>query len=269
MNETARRSVNSALAALRTYNLVDRFDLCALFRGDVLPTYEAVLARLERNEDALPPGISADHLARHVLASVDEDAHIIGGKLENVQPPLTIADADKLDAIHTGTVASRKNAATYQRHVRRLVGGLFVGRLKDAGSEVKQFGGVGRIDLLFRNVATLGFFDEITRRGTVRGGFVPVECKNYGDDPKNPAVGQVLMRLNPSFGMLGIIACRTAEDRDAIFARCIPYAHRESPQLVIVLSDRDFRQMIEAHLAGDVQGVEAPLHDQMQRLALG
>jgi len=269
MNATARRSVNSVLAALRTYGLVDRFALCALFRGDALPSYEAVLDRLQRNEDALPPGISAEHLARHVLASVDEDAHIIGGKLENGQPLLTMADAAELDAILTGTVASRKYATPYQRHIRRLISGLFVGRLEYAGSEVNQFGGVGRIDILYRNAATSGFFDEIMRRGTLRGGYVPVECKNYRDDPKNPDVGQVLMRLNPSFGMLGIIACRTAEDRDSIFARCIPYAHREPPQWVIVLCDRDFRRMIEAHLAGDVKGVEAPLYDQMQRLALG
>jgi len=265
-NETARRSVNSAISALRTYRLIDCFDLCTLFWEDVSPSYEAVLDRLQRNEDALPPGISADHLARHILAKVGEDAQIIGDTLRNGQPPLTTADADELSAILTGTVASRKNAARYQRHVRRLVGGLFVGRLIDEGSEVRQFGGVGRIDLVFRNVATTGVFDDINRRHGVEGMYIPVECKNYEFDPENPEFAQLQQRLNAKFGMLGIIACRTVTNWDAVLARSAPAA-REG-KWILVLSDAEFGRMLDAHLAGDVQTVEAPLYDQVKRLAL-
>jgi len=270
-NETVRRRTDSVLGALRAFGLVDRFGLTPLFREEALPTHQAVVGRLQRNTDALPPGISADYLALHILAKVDDDVHIVEGELENsnTTQPLTAADVAEFDAILTGTTASRTNASRYQHHVRRLIGGLFAGSLLDAGSEVPQFGGVGRIDLLFQNIAVSGFFDDIIRRVGARGLFVPVECKNYEDDPKNPEVAQLLSRLNPGFATFGIIACRTTTDRDAIFARCAPYARHDPGQWVVVLSDGDFRQMLGAYLAGDAQAVEAPLYEQVRRLALG
>ena len=267
----ARRRVDRVLTALRTFGIGDDFDICALFGGDALPSRAAVLARLEGNPLALPRGVSARYLADYILMNASEDVSIHGGILKNnnnATAPLTIADADELGLILTGTQESHDYASRYHRHVRRLIGGLFVDKLVDVGSEVPQFGGVGQIDLVFRNDATSGVFANINGRFGTRGAFVPVECKNSKGAPQNREVAQLLSRLNDKFGTLGILACRTVDDRDTIFERCAPYVAVEN-KWILVLSDADFREMLDAHLAGDAQATEAPLNAQLQRLSLG
>lgn len=264
-----RRRLDRLTTALRHFGIVDRFELSSLFRGAVMPNRAAVVDRLRRNTEALPPAVGADYLGAFLLAEVgrEENAPASGAKSDQTIPePLSTADGTEFDSILTGPSNSRKYAARYQRHVRRLVSQLFEGRLLDAGSEVQQFGGTGRIDLVFRNIATCGFFNEVAHRLPTRGLFLAVECKNYMGDPENPEFAQLLQRLNPGFGTLGIVACREVSDRDAALRRCAPYVHEG--KWMLVLSDAEFRQMIAAHLAGDTSGVEAPLYEQLQQLAL-
>ncbi len=271
--DARRRSrLNQLYTALRHFGIGDRFELASLFDDEALPTVSVVCARLQRNTDALPPGISPEYLTTFLLAEIGQDEE---GEQVAPAPPavptavsparaLTAADAEEFDAILTGSTESREHADRYQNHVRRLLGGLFSGRLVDAGKEVKQFD-IGRVDLVFRNAASTGFFDEVARRTPTRGLYLPVECKNEGGDPKPGAFQQLAARLEPTFGTLGMLACRRVIDREKALRRSARFVRQD--KWMIVLTDADFRQMLNAHLAGDLEGVEAPLYVQHQRLA--
>lgn len=268
--DAKRRSrLNRLYTALRHFGIGDRFELASLLSAEALPTSVELVTRLQRNSDALPPRISADYLATFILAEIARGEH--GALAQRVSsdptcPPLslTAADADEFDAILTGSTESREHADRYQNHVLRLLGGLFAGRLVDGQKEVEQFG-IGRVDIVFRNAARSGFFDEIARRTPTRGLYVPVECKNELGDPKPGAFQQLAARLEPTFGTLGLLACRRVVGRDKALQRSARFVRQD--KWIIVLTDADFREMLKAYLAGDTAGVEAPLYEQHQRLA--
>ena len=268
--DARRRSrLNQLYTALRHFGIGDRFELASLFSEKVLPASVDLVTRIERNTDALPPGISAEYLATFLLAEVGRGEQAVPAPadpstLGSAARPLTAADAEELDAILTGSTASREHADRYQNHARRLLSGLFAGRLLDGQKEVEQFG-IGRVDLVFRNAAQTGFFDEVARRTPTRGLYVPVECKNELGDPKPGAFQQLAARLEPAFGTLGLLTCRRVVDRDKALERSARFVRED--KWMIVLTDADFRQMLNAHLSGDTEGVEAPLYAQHQRLA--
>ena len=50
--------------------------------------------------------------------------------------------------------------------------------------------------------------------------WVPFECKNLVEDPKNPEIAQLAGRLTKRRGLLGFLVCRGIEDRKRFLERC-------------------------------------------------
>lgn len=268
--DASRRSrLNQLYVALRHFGIGDRFELAPLFAENARPTVAAVCARLERNADALPPGISASYLATFLLAEIDAGEQVAADTPGQHTPPLATgrlspSDGDEFDTILTGKSESQKNANRYQNHVGRLLSGLFAGCLVDPCKEVNQFN-VGRVDLVFRNDAESGFFERLPRLTLARGLYVPVECKNEEGDPKPSAYQQLHYRMQSGYSTIGLLACRRIRNEKTALARCA--AIRNKGEWVIVLTDDDFRAMLKAHLASDQEGVDKPLFTWHRKLA--
>lgn len=109
-----------------------------------------------------------------------------------------------------------------------------------------------RIDIAYTNAARDGFFDMALRSPQMRAIEIPVECKNYRQDIANPELDQLTGRFSHIRGFLGLLCCRSFDDKERFVERCKDAAiHRN--HFVIVLDDDDLGIMLRNVAQGQRQ----------------
>lgn len=78
-----------------------------------------------------------------------------------------------------------------------------------------------------------------------------VECKNYGKDVGNPEFDQIAMRFSPDRGQLGLLVCRSFEDKEKALERARVIA-ADRHGFVIVLDDDDLERLVNDYEAAGV-----------------
>ena len=141
------------------------------------------------------------------------------------------------------------DATNYHDAVEELLSALLYPSLVEPVKEKEIETGIKRIDIRYINMASEGFFLWFQKQVT-KAPYVPVECKNYKADPKNPELAQLVSRLNDKRGRLGILVCRKIEDRDTFVKRC-HYELTNNGNYIIGLDDDDLRALVEARKGGD------------------
>ncbi len=225
--------------SLRQFGLVDKFGLGDLVCDPELPPVEVFAARLRRNSESLPRGISVTDVAlvlrRDLVA--DEPA-----EATNVELAGLTAELGRISPGDAG-------ASAYHDVAIALLGRLFKRELALESKETPLHGGRKRIDMVYRNLG-VGFFGGLEPTHGIRCPYVPVECKNYVADPKNPELDQLSGRLNRAVGQFGVLVCRTISDRSEMLARCAGYKTKQSPEYLLVLTDDDLVAMAAARKSG-------------------
>jgi len=101
-----------------------------------------------------------------------------------------------------------------------------------------------RIDLVFDNAATAGFFHSLHDISQIPSQYIFVECKNYSRDVANPELDQICGRFSPNRGRFGIVACREIDNMEMFLARCSD-TYSDDRGLVVPLVDADMRSLIK------------------------
>lgn len=122
-----------------------------------------------------------------------------------------------------------------------------------------------RIDIAFDNSATSGFFARVRTDPFFVSREVMIECKNYSEDISNPEFDQLIARFDPRRGRFGIIFCRDIIKKDRALNRSID-AFKSAQGAVIVLTDVDVIEMLEADMLHREQKVQNILQNQMRDL---
>ena len=73
-----------------------------------------------------------------------------------------------------------------------------------------------------------------------------IECKNYGKEVGNPEIDQLAGRFSPSRGQVGILICRSIDNKERLYQRCIDTA-KDRRGYMLALSDDDIFEMVEAY----------------------
>jgi hypothetical protein len=186
-------------------------------------TYPAALQDYKEKLDVEDEG----PLSEEVLADK------IGATVESLRDVL-----DEIRAIAPG----KSGATPYHRAVAKLLTGLFSLSLGNSRTETPLHNGMKRIDITYDNVARGGFFYWAALH--YPAATIVVECKNYGKDAGNPEFDQIAMRFSPNRGRVGILACRSFENKDKALARARAIAADQNGY-VIVLDDDDFERLID------------------------
>jgi hypothetical protein len=101
-----------------------------------------------------------------------------------------------------------------------------------------------RIDLLYTNNGVGGFFERTPRLLRTTALKIPIECKNYSDDPANEELDQLIGRFDPRRGYIGLLLARSFTNRARFIQRC-----RDSAQarhgFVIPLVDENLVEMLQ------------------------
>lgn len=179
-------------------------------------------------------------------------------KQKHYQPPMDhaqIAEAegslapnwDSLLNALTSLPPGPANAEEYEKATTALLTALFYPSLATPQRQVKLHGGRKRVDLTFTNAAQSGFFGWLAQHYSAPHVFV--ECKNYSGDPSNPALDQLAGRFSPSRGQIGILLCRTLNDKDLFVARCRDTA-QDDRGYILPLDDVDLTDLVAEKQSG-------------------
>jgi hypothetical protein len=117
-----------------------------------------------------------------------------------------------------------------------------------------------RIDITFDNAADSGFFYSLHSIHQIPSRYVFVECKNYSEDPDNPAVDQLSGRFSVNTSKFGLLVCRKIENSKLFLKRCQDI-WKQKNELIISLTDEDILVILEGIKKGVVHPEEEMLND--------
>lgn len=159
-------------------------------------------------------------------------------------------------------------ASEYHRYCIGALTFLFFPDLITPVKEREIDQGRKRIDIAYKNAARDGFFDTALKSPQMRAIEIPVECKNYRSDVANPELDQLTGRFSHVRGFLGILCCRSFDDKPRFVERCKDTAvHRG--HYVIVLDDSDLELMLRNVEQGDRAQNDRYLRQRFAELTAG
>ncbi|GAA4942834.1 hypothetical protein GCM10023224_26710 [Streptomonospora halophila] len=134
------------------------------------------------------------------------------------------------------------HAHAYHRHVEALFSAMFYPELSFPVKENEINEGRKRIDIRYTNTSRRGFFSWL-RDDPVVCRYVYVECKNYARDIANPELDQIASRFSSLRSEVGILTCRSFENKDLFLKRCRDTA-LAGRGYIFVLDDGDLKEMV-------------------------
>jgi len=96
--------------------------------------------------------------------------------------------------------------------------------------------------------------------------YISIECKNYSSDPHNPELDQLMGRLNRKRGFVGILTCRTIENKELALKRCRDVVNNDSERLILVLDDTDICTMLGFLAANERRKIDDYLEDKLKEV---
>ncbi|MDW9447438.1 hypothetical protein GOA58_07005 [Sinorhizobium meliloti] len=139
--------------------------------------------------------------------------------------------------------AGNNDASRYHHHALAISTFLFYPQLITPVKEFELHQGRKRLDIRFTNAAESGFFHAMMASPQGRALSIPVECKNYRKEMRNPELDQLSGRFSHHRGFVGLLLCRSMDNRDRIIAGCRDTAN-DGRGFMIVLEDADLIQML-------------------------
>lgn len=161
--------------------------------------------------------------------------------VEDGEVPDLRALVDQLEAVPPGAEAAHQ----YEDVIERLFTALFYPTLGNPSKQHRIHQGRKRVDITYMNHAQKGFFAWLSLHYPCP--LIFVECKNYGKELGNPEIDQLAGRFSPSRGQVGILVCRSIEDRELLQQRCVDTA-KDGRGYILALDDSDVRKLVEYYL---------------------
>lgn len=113
----------------------------------------------------------------------------------------------------------RDEAAKFERLVTQALTLLLWPKLTFPIGQRPIHEGMKKVDVEFAIYARTGFWWNMRSDSKVAARVLPVECKNYTDDVKNPEFDQLLARFSIHRGRLGVLVFRDVSNEGSLQAR--------------------------------------------------
>ncbi|MCG9655697.1 hypothetical protein [Vibrio vulnificus] len=166
-------------------------------------------------------------------------------ELEHIDKPDLEELLSQLSALPVG----RDTAEAYEDIIEKILSVVLYPSLCNPTKQHKIHDGRKRIDITYTNEAKGGFFYWLAMHYPAPHIFV--ECKNYGKEVANPEVDQLSGRFSPSRGKVGVLICRSIENKELLYKRCVDTA-QDQRGFIIALDDRDLECLVKEYI--DSQG---------------
>lgn len=164
--------------------------------------------------------------------------------------------------------AGHTNAQKYHSFMVGALTKIFYPELTRPTKEQPADEGRKRIDILFHNSASKGFFSHLVGFHKYFAPYISVECKNYKEDPKNPELDQLTGRLTRKRGFVGLLTCRVVEDKGLMLKRCRDVVNNEDKKLIMVLDDNDICTLLEFAFNDEQEHIDEYLEDKLKAILM-
>ncbi len=138
---------------------------------------------------------------------------------------------------------------------------LFIPPLINPKIEYRINKGDQRADIVMRNTANQGFFNDIVTKNNIVAPYIISECKNYRDNVGNPELSQILLRFKEHRGNFGFIIYRSSTKENEFFGKCVG---QRPERCIIPLNDNDIIEMLQRKLVNE--SVDEYLGEKLQKL---
>jgi hypothetical protein len=191
-------------------------------------------------------------------------------RARSVHAPMTDEDegliAGAIGAALKDLPPGRDHASAYHKLMTGAVELLLFPHLIHPRVEWEIHEGRKRIDIVMANDSQNGVFWRIPNHRKIHAGIVVIECKNYSDDVANPEFDQLAGRFSDARGRLGLLMCRTFDDRALVIRRCRD-TFTDGRGLVLPMNDEFVLRML-AHVEGGTrQEIDKLLSDLVAEVA--
>jgi hypothetical protein len=115
-----------------------------------------------------------------------------------------------------------------------------------------------RLDILYTNNATGGFFFRRRAEQNVQANKIVVECKNYTNEIANPELDQIVGRFAPSRGLLGFLIARSLDNRTKFIKRCKDSVNQRHGY-ILLFEDSDILEMLNDIARGSRVSIDIKL----------
>lgn len=162
-------------------------------------------------------------------------------ELEHIDKPDLNTLLAQLKALPVG----RETAEAYEDIIEKILSVIFYPSLCNPTKQHKIHEGRKRIDITYTNEAKGGFFYWLAMHHPAAQIFI--ECKNYGKEVANPEIDQLSGRFSPSRGKVGVLICRSIDNKSLLYKRCIDTAH-DHRGFILALDDEDLECMVKEYI---------------------
>lgn len=163
---------------------------------------------------------------------------------------------EKLRAIPSGS----KHANDYHDLCFSLLSFIFFPNLIYPKKENEINQGRKRIDIAYTNGKESGIFYRLSQDARVAANLISVECKNYSEDIHNPEIDQLVGRLDPNRGRLGILCFRNSDNLNLIIQRCNDVA-KQLNGIVLPMDDNFLINCLELIADGNRKSIDLITND--------
>ena len=176
-------------------------------------------------------------------------------KQHNVSSPLSHEQLSEVEGVELpdlnalllemkALVPGRNDADAYEKVIEKIFSVIFYPSLCNPKKQTVLHQGRKRVDITYSNEAKSGFFAWLSLHYCAP--LIFIECKNYGKEIGNPEVDQLSSRFGPSRGQVGILVCRSIEDRALLLERCKDTAN-DRRGYMLVLEDKDVEELVRIY----------------------
>ncbi len=201
-----------------------------------------------------------ENIAR-VQRQSEADALNVSSNEDYVEATYAQALIENLMRIPAGNDA----ATEFHNITKGIIEFLFWPSLINPVKEFEIHSGRKRIDIMCDNTPQTGFFSRILASPKTASLKVPIECKNYSADPKNPEIDQLAGRFSPNRGRLGFLIYRTTRDYSLLIERCRDTAV-EDRGIIIPLGDVQVIDMLNDIVKGKRANIDQRLSQFLDRI---
>lgn len=142
-----------------------------------------------------------------------------------------------------------EHAREYHNLIYAIFMKLFIPPLANPKIEYPLNQGDQRIDIVMRNSADTGFFNDIIVKNKINAPYIIIECKNYQDNVGNLELGQSLLRFKEQRGKFGFIVYRRSTKEKDFFQKCVNL--RSIDGAIVPLNDLDVIEMLQRRLENE------------------
>lgn len=192
-----------------------------------------------------------------ILEKYKSELRRTAGKEETpvLQPNRKVLSVEERKSILRNIKVGTKEASNFHKLSFDNLIQIFGARLSNPNSEVKINDGRKRIDIVFNNVDSSGFFMKLNQLHHIVCPKILIECKNYGKEIGNPEIDQLQGRFNKRRGMFGLLLCREIENKAKMIQRCKDIMNDEKG-FIIVLEDKDINDLLDLRAQKDDKSID-------------